>query len=96
MYFVTFHLEQTNFPTDKGTLDPKKMLSSTHSCLRKWAIQDWAAFNDVVYKITITSLSKRQFWRFGADLRVLRRIYKKQLLHKHPGRESKKEEPAHF
>lgn len=34
MYFATFHLEQKNFPTDKGTFDPKKMLSSTRSCLK--------------------------------------------------------------
>jgi hypothetical protein len=34
MYFVTFHLEQKNFPTEKGTFDPEKMLSSFHSCLR--------------------------------------------------------------
>lgn len=56
MYFVTFHLEQKNFPTDKGTFDPKKMLSSTHKLLEEMGNRRlWAPFNDAGYKITITS-----------------------------------------
>lgn len=45
MYFVTFHLEQKNGPTDKGPFDPEKMLSSTHSCWRERAMEGRAPFH---------------------------------------------------